>query len=79
MVADVAALLQAARRASECAFERAGRAARHRHGTYPYVTSSNCVAATAAPALHRAANARLRAGIVGAYTPAWARDRFRPS
>jgi adenylosuccinate synthase len=51
MVADVAALLQAARRAGESLlFEGAqGALLDIDHGTYPYVTSSNCVAAAAAP------------------------------
>src|SRR5216110_2707474 len=51
MVADVAALLQAARRNGESLlFEGAqGALLDIDHGTYPYVTSSNCVAAAAAP------------------------------
>ena len=51
MVADVAALLQAARRAGESLlFEGAqGALLDIDHGTYPYVTSSNCLAGAAAP------------------------------
>ena len=51
MVADVAALLQNARRAGESLlFEGAqGALLDIDHGTYPFVTSSNCVAAAAAP------------------------------
>jgi len=51
MVADVAALLQAARRAGESLlFEGAqGALLDVDHGTYPYVTSSNCLAGAAAP------------------------------
>ena len=50
MVADVAALLQAARRAGESLlFEGAqGALLDVDHGTYPYVTSSNCLAGAAA-------------------------------
>jgi len=50
-VADVAALLQAARHAGwSLLFEGAqGALLDIDHGTYPYVTSSNCVAAAAAP------------------------------
>ena len=50
MVADVAALLQAARRAGESLlFEGAqGALLDIDHGTYPYVTSSNCLAGAAA-------------------------------
>jgi adenylosuccinate synthase len=51
LVADVAALLQAARRAGESLlFEGAqGALLDIDHGTYPYVTSSNCLAGAAAP------------------------------
>ncbi|HEX8009569.1 MAG TPA: adenylosuccinate synthase [Casimicrobiaceae bacterium] len=51
MVADVAALLQAARHAGESLlFEGAqGALLDIDHGTYPYVTSSNCLAGAAAP------------------------------
>jgi adenylosuccinate synthase len=51
MVADVAALLQSARRAGESLlFEGAqGALLDIDHGTYPYVTSSNCLAGAAAP------------------------------
>jgi adenylosuccinate synthase len=51
MVADVAALLQAARRAGDSLlFEGAqGALLDIDHGTYPYVTSSNCLAGAAAP------------------------------
>src|SRR5256884_802299 len=51
MVADVAALLQAARQAGESLlFEGAqGALLDVDHGTYPYVTSSNCLAGAAAP------------------------------
>ncbi|HTS21807.1 MAG TPA: adenylosuccinate synthase [Casimicrobiaceae bacterium] len=51
MVADVAALLQAARRAGQSLlFEGAqGALLDIDHGTYPYVTSSNCLAGAAAP------------------------------
>ena len=51
MVADVAALLQAARRGGESLlFEGAqGALLDIDHGTYPYVTSSNCLAGAAAP------------------------------
>ena len=51
MVADVAALLQASRRAGESLlFEGAqGALLDIDHGTYPYVTSSNCLAGAAAP------------------------------
>ena len=51
MVADVAALLQAARQAGESLlFEGAqGALLDIDHGTYPYVTSSNCLAGAAAP------------------------------
>jgi adenylosuccinate synthase len=51
MVADVAALLQAARsRGDSLLFEGAqGALLDVDHGTYPYVTSSNCLAGTAAP------------------------------
>jgi adenylosuccinate synthase len=51
MVGDVAALLQAARRAGESLlFEGAqGALLDIDHGTYPYVTSSNCLAGAAAP------------------------------
>src|SRR5436309_6689773 len=50
MVADVAALLQASRRAGESLlFEGAqGALLDVDHGTYPYVTSSNCLAGAAA-------------------------------
>ncbi len=51
MVADVAALLQAARaRGESLLFEGAqGALLDIDHGTYPYVTSSNCLAGAAAP------------------------------
>jgi adenylosuccinate synthase len=51
MVADVAALLQDARaRGQSLLFEGAqGALLDIDHGTYPYVTSSNCLAGTAAP------------------------------
>ena len=51
MVADVAALLQQARAAGKSLlFEGAqGALLDVDHGTYPYVTSSNCLAGTAAP------------------------------
>jgi adenylosuccinate synthase len=51
MVADVAALLQEARaRGESLLFEGAqGALLDIDHGTYPYVTSSNCLAGTAAP------------------------------
>jgi adenylosuccinate synthase len=51
MVADVAALLQAARaRGESLLFEGAqGALLDVDHGTYPYVTSSNCLAGAAAP------------------------------
>ncbi len=51
MVADVAALLQAARaRGDSLLFEGAqGALLDIDHGTYPYVTSSNCLAGAAAP------------------------------
>jgi adenylosuccinate synthase len=51
LVADVAALLQSARRAGESLlFEGAqGALLDIDHGTYPYVTSSNCLAGAAAP------------------------------
>ncbi len=51
MVADVAALLQAVRRRGESLlFEGAqGALLDIDHGTYPYVTSSNCLAGAAAP------------------------------
>jgi adenylosuccinate synthase len=51
MVADVAALLQAARKAGQSLlFEGAqGALLDIDHGTYPYVTSSNCLAGAAAP------------------------------
>jgi adenylosuccinate synthase len=51
MVADVAALLQSAKaRGESLLFEGAqGALLDVDHGTYPYVTSSNCVAGTAAP------------------------------
>jgi len=51
MVADVAALLQEARaRGQSLLFEGAqGALLDVDHGTYPYVTSSNCLAGTAAP------------------------------
>jgi len=51
MVGDVAALLQAARRGGESLlFEGAqGALLDIDHGTYPYVTSSNCLAGAAAP------------------------------
>lgn len=51
MVADVAALLQAARsRGDSLLFEGAqGALLDIDHGTYPYVTSSNCIAGAAAP------------------------------
>ena len=51
MVADVAALLQAARaRGESLLFEGAqGALLDIDHGTYPYVTSSNCIAGAAAP------------------------------
>jgi len=51
LVGDVAALLQAARRAGESLlFEGAqGALLDIDHGTYPYVTSSNCLAGAAAP------------------------------
>ena len=51
MVADVAALLQAARaRGQSLLFEGAqGALLDIDHGTYPYVTSSNCLAGAAAP------------------------------
>jgi adenylosuccinate synthase len=51
LVADVAAQLQAARRAGESLlFEGAqGALLDIDHGTYPYVTSSNCLAGAAAP------------------------------
>ena len=51
MVGDVAALLQEARRAGESLlFEGAqGALLDIDHGTYPYVTSSNCLAGAAAP------------------------------
>ena len=51
MVADVAALLQEARRRGESLlFEGAqGALLDIDHGTYPYVTSSNCLAGAAAP------------------------------
>jgi adenylosuccinate synthase len=51
MVADVAALLQVARaRGQSLLFEGAqGALLDIDHGTYPYVTSSNCLAGTAAP------------------------------
>jgi adenylosuccinate synthase len=51
MVADVAALLQAARKSGQSLlFEGAqGALLDIDHGTYPYVTSSNCLAGAAAP------------------------------
>jgi adenylosuccinate synthase len=51
MVADVAALIQAARRKGDSLlFEGAqGALLDIDHGTYPYVTSSNCLAGAAAP------------------------------
>ncbi len=51
MIADVAALLQAARaRGESLLFEGAqGALLDVDHGTYPYVTSSNCLAGAAAP------------------------------
>jgi adenylosuccinate synthase len=51
MVADVAALIQAARaRGESLLFEGAqGALLDIDHGTYPYVTSSNCIAGAAAP------------------------------
>jgi len=51
MIADVAALLQAARaRGESLLFEGAqGALLDIDHGTYPYVTSSNCLAGAAAP------------------------------
>jgi adenylosuccinate synthase len=51
MVADVAGLVQAARRRGESLlFEGAqGALLDIDHGTYPYVTSSNCIAGAAAP------------------------------
>jgi len=51
MVADVAALIQAARaRGDSLLFEGAqGALLDIDHGTYPYVTSSNCIAGAAAP------------------------------
>jgi adenylosuccinate synthase len=51
LVADVAAMLQSARRAGESLlFEGAqGALLDIDHGTYPYVTSSNCLAGAAAP------------------------------
>ena len=51
MVADVAALLQSARKSGQSLlFEGAqGALLDIDHGTYPYVTSSNCLAGAAAP------------------------------
>jgi adenylosuccinate synthase len=82
MVADVAALLQSARKKGQSLlFEGAqGALLDIDHGTYPYVTSSNCLAAPPRPAPASGPNFSITCSASSRHIRrAWARALSRPS